>query len=242
MKLETYSSDFYSVMETGSSSSAHEIIPLLFSAYKPKSVVDVGCGTGAFASEFLKLGVTDVVGYEGLWMKSLPTILPKDRYIYQDFKNALSSPRTFDLAICLEVAEHLEEVYARSLINSLCSLSEIVVFSAAIPNQGGNHHVNEQWPQYWNELFTEMGFSLIWDPRMEIWRNESIEACYRQNLLVFGRKKSPSEIPLISLVHPVLWTQAMAARKIPISNRMISKLPKFVFEFRRFILRLISKT
>jgi SAM-dependent methyltransferase len=226
-------------MEQGSQTSAEQIVPLLVSKYSPKSVVDVGCGTGPFANEFLKLGVTDVVGYEGDWMKPLPTILPKNFYLYQDLTEPLNSSRMYDLCLCLEVAEHLEDTYARTLIDSITELSQVIVFSAAIPQQGGNHHVNEQWPSYWGTLFEEKGYYLEWDPRFTIWENSKIEGCYRQNLLVFSSNTKNLHTKPISLVHPELWSAAMSVRQIPVSLRLISKLPKSVFRMRRSLRKLL---
>jgi SAM-dependent methyltransferase len=236
-----YSDDFYKTMEHGSRSSAQQIVPLLLSRYSPNSIVDVGCGTGPFAYEFLKLGLTNVVGYEGNWMEALPTQLPKDYYIYQDLTKPFEVTRRYDLCLCLEVAEHLDEMHARQLIETLTNLSDVIVFSAAIPMQGGNHHVNEQWPIYWASLFAERSFFLDWDPRMMIWEVSEIEGCYRQNLLVFSSKAEKREVNTISLVHPELWLQAMRIRKVSLKQRLARKLPKSFFLLRRFLLKKIGK-
>jgi len=237
--MSIYGNDFYATMEQGSKRSAEHIVPLLISKYSPKSVVDVGCGTGPFANEFLKLGVSNVIGYEGQWMESLPTILPKNLYLYTDLTRPLASLRKYDLCLCLEVAEHLEEANAWTLIETLTELSEVIVFSAAIPQQGGNHHVNEQWPSYWSELFAEKNYFLEWDPRLAIWDNSQIEGCYRQNLLIFSSNAKSRQLKPISLVHPDLWTEAMKIRRVPLSLRLISKLPKSVFRFRRSLRKLL---
>jgi hypothetical protein len=240
-KLTSYSNEFYTTMERGSRSSAQEIVPLLAARYSPNSVVDVGCGTGPFANEFLKHGVSDVVGYEGIWMEKLPTVLPKQFYIYQDLSKSFLPIRKYDLCLCLEVAEHLEEVYARTLVENLTGLSEVIAFSAAIPLQGGNHHVNEQWPNYWGKLFAERNFFLEWDPRAAIWENNQIEGCYRQNLVIFSSKAEKRDLKITSLVHPVLWTDALINRKTPLRLRLIQRLPKSVFRLRKFLLNLFRK-
>jgi SAM-dependent methyltransferase len=226
-------------MEQGSQISAQQIVPLLISKYSPISVVDVGCGTGPFANEFLKLGVPDVIGYEGEWMEPLPTVLPKSLYLYTDLTRPLTSLRKYDICLCLEVAEHLEEANARTLIETLTGLSQVIVFSAAIPQQGGNHHVNEQWPSYWSNLFAEKNYFLEWDPRLTIWDNTEIEGCYRQNLLIFSSNAANSQSKPIPLVHPVLWEEAMNIRRVPLSLRVISKLPKSVFRLRRSLKKLL---
>ena len=237
--MRNYDENFYSTMEFGSLASAEEIVPLLISRYSPNSVVDVGCGTGPFAFEFLKHGITDVIGYEGDWMQNLPTVLPKDLYIYRDITSPFMPSRKYDLCLCLEVAEHLDQEHAQTLIEMLTGLSNVIVFSAAIPLQGGNHHVNEQWPVYWSNFFAEKGYYLDWDPRLSIWENSKIEPCYRQNLLVYKSGSENSFLVPPSLVHPDSWFGAMSFRKVPLVIRFVGKLPKFVFRFRRLILKVL---
>ena len=224
--MELYNAEFYADMEISSVTSAKEIIPLLINRYQPISVVDIGCGTGAFAQEFIQNGVEDVVGYEGDWMRETETLLQKDKYIYVDFTNEISATRIYDLCLCLEVAEHLDYSSARTLVSTLTSFSQRVVFSAAIPCQGGNHHVNEQWPEFWAELFAEKGFILEWDPRLSIWNNSKIASCYRQNLLVFEKRENHETIIPLSLVHPEAWTLAMKYRKTPIWLKVLHSLPR----------------
>lgn len=226
-------------MEQGSFSSAQEIVPKLISRYSPMSVVDIGCGTGSFANEFLKLGIAEVIGYEGDWMKPLPTLLPKANYRYHDLRTPIESSKSYDMCLCLEVAEHICENSAANLISILTLMSSRVVFSAAIPKQGGNQHVNEQWPAYWSKLFAERGFFLEWDPRQSIWENDKIEGCYRQNLLIFAKNSANNLEEPKALVHPVIWIDAMAVRKVPLSRKLIGKLPNFIFVFRRFLLKLL---
>ena len=78
-----------------------------------------------------------------------------------------------------------------------------VIFSAAIPGQGGTGHLNEQFPAYWSKLFNENGFAVNSDFRFGIWNDDRIENWYRQNLMIAYRGEQMSE-PL-SVVHPVLY-------------------------------------
>jgi len=240
--LEVYSSEFYADMEVTSITSAKEIIPLLIDRYKPTSVVDVGCGTGAFALEFIKNGINDVLGYEGVWMREADTLLQKDKYIYWDITQEIRTTRIFDLCLCLEVAEHLDYLSARTLVSTLTTLSSRVVFSAAIPRQGGNHHVNEQWPKFWAQLFAEKGYILEWDPRLSIWNNLNIAACYRQNLLIFEKSSDRETIIPLSLVHPEAWELAMKYRKTPIWLKAFHLLPRSFLRFgKKFLHRIVGK-
>jgi SAM-dependent methyltransferase len=228
-------------MEKGSLESAQVIVPLLVSRYNPTSVADIGCGTGSFANEFLKMGIEDVTGYEGQWMERVPTLLPKDKFIFKDITKPMTASRSYDLCICLEVAEHLNAIDAPVLIELLTSLSVRIVFSAAIPGQGGNHHVNEQWPNYWSRLFMEKGFYLEWDPRLELWNNNNVASCYRQNLLIFSSEVGKNDSDPLPLVHPNAWIEAMSVRKIPLKLVLVRKLPPSIFQLRRKLLDLAGR-
>jgi SAM-dependent methyltransferase len=228
-------------MENGSLESARVIVPLLVSRYNPRSVADIGCGTGSFANEFLKMGIEDVVGYEGKWVERVPTLLPKGKFIFTDITKPMTVSRSYDLCICLEVAEHLDAKDATALIDLLTSLSTRIVFSAAIPGQGGNHHVNEQWPIYWSRLFREKGFYLEWDPRLDLWNDGNVASCYRQNLLIFSSEVENRVFDPLPLVHPEAWTDAMRVRKISLKIILARKLPPSIFRLRRKLLDLAGR-
>src|SRR5205085_7165879 len=123
--------------------------------------------------------------------------------------------RTFDLAICLEVAEHLPETAATALVASLASLAPIVLFSAAIPFQGGTDHRNEQWPQYWFDRFAVHHYVAIDCLRPHLWNKAEVDVCYAQNAVLLAREDALAAFPALSgfyasgppraLVHPALY-------------------------------------
>jgi hypothetical protein len=118
----------------------------------------------------------------------------------------------FDLAVCLEVAEHLPPERAASFIAELCHLAPVVLFSAAIPGQGGHHHLNEQPIGYWNHQFNTHGYECSGALRWAVWDNPDVENWYRQNLLVAthypenlpGLFDTPLAQPY-AVVHPILF-------------------------------------
>ena len=125
----------------------------------------------------------------------------------------LSKP--FELAQSLEVAEHLDHIFAANFVQLLTSLADVVLFSAAIPYQGGVCHINEQPPAYWAELFAKQGYVCLDFLRPSIWSDESVLWWYRQNLLVFVHKDrqaqlfptlSPVSVPAY-LPHPIIWEE-----------------------------------
>ena len=114
--------------------------------------------------------------------------------------------RTFDLVQTLEVAEHLDEASADTFVDSLARHGDTILFSAAIPGQGGTHHVNEQWPSYWAEKFARAGYTAYDVIRPRIWADPQVQVWYRQNMLLFARSRVfEGAQPRLDLVHPDLW-------------------------------------
>jgi hypothetical protein len=121
--------------------------------------------------------------------------------------------RRFDVAFCLEVGEHLNETAAPVLVSALVAHTDVIWFSAAIPGQVGQHHVNCRWPDYWQSLFNEAGFACSDAIRWRLWDDERIEPWYRQNLFLATRDEALAGLePRIQrVVHPVMWNGASAA-------------------------------
>ena len=102
--------------------------------------------------------------------------------------------RRFDLALCLEVAEHLPPSGATTLVKELTELASVVVFSAAIPGQGGVGHLNERWPWYWKEKFAERGFGQ-YDPfRHRLWHRPDVAIWYKQNMFAYANAEEGSVV------------------------------------------------
>src|SRR4029079_13889229 len=123
----------YERHQSGSGSSAEVVAPLVVGWVRPKSVVDVGGGVGPGAAAFLRRGVEDVVGVDGSPVPKDLLQIPADRFLVRDLSKPLDLGRTFDLALALEVAEHLPASAAGTLVTSLTALAPVVLFSAAIP-------------------------------------------------------------------------------------------------------------
>lgn len=180
--------------------SPREVVPMLLQQIKPTSVLDVGCGTGTWLKVLDEHGVHDYVGLDGDFVERSQLLIDASRFQAHDLAHPFSLHRVFDLVICLEVAEHLPASAAPALIDSLCLHGEVIVFSAAVPGQGGQNHINEQWPDYWVHLFAKRGFYVHDTLRPMIWDNPRIAWWYRQNMLVFS--KVPSTDKPMRLVHP----------------------------------------
>jgi SAM-dependent methyltransferase len=183
--------------------SAAVVAPMLRDRYDPRSIVDVGCGAGAWLAAFKRLGVNDLLGLDAI----PPELFTADADLrWTDLGDGFHVPHRFDLALCLEVAEHLPERSARRLVASLCAATDVVVFSAAIPGQGGPGHVNEQWPSYWGRLFASQSFGSDCWLRWAVWDEPEVSPWYRQNLLVFSRYLGWQNQPH-DLIHPAMLRQ-----------------------------------
>ena len=98
----------------------------------------------------------------------------------------------FDLAISLEVAEHLEPQRSDSLVRDLCALADTVLFAAAIPFQGGAGHINERWQSWWAQKFSENGYDPFDVLRRDIWGRRDIAWWYKQNTIFYVKRNSPA--------------------------------------------------
>ncbi|WP_165958149.1 methyltransferase domain-containing protein [Segetibacter sp. 3557_3] len=172
-------------------SAADIIVPYITGIFHPTSVVDIGCGIGTWLKVFENNGITDMLGIDGHHVSdSGQLLIPADKFVATDL-NTIDHKRfdrKFDLAICLEVAEHLQEAYADNLVNTLCSFSDVMLFSAAIPGQTGENHVNEQYPTYWAKKFLQHNYVFVDLIRPKFWNSPEVEWWYRQNAFVVVKR------------------------------------------------------
>jgi len=169
-----------------------------------QSVADVGCGTGSWLRAALLRGIVDVQGFDGVLAPESQLAVDRGLIRTVDLTQPISCDRRFDVAICLEVAEHLEETYAGQLVRTLVGLSDQVLFSAACPGQPGQHHVNCQWPAYWQFLFNSHGFVCKDAVRWAIWNMAAVEPWYRQNTFLATRDpaRAGKEPRIPAVMHP----------------------------------------
>jgi SAM-dependent methyltransferase len=197
------------------------IVPIVLQLLPVRTVVDVGCGDGSWLAVFQKLGVAEILGIDGDYVDRDLLQIPKENFQAFDLTKPFDLGRVFDLALSLEVAEHLPVESAPAFVESLIRLAPIVLFSAAIPSQGGTHHVNEQWQDEWAALFARHGYLPIDFVRQRVWENEAVEWWYAQNTLLFATSGVIEGNPALRkefdrtnrsqlrLVHPKRYLQAI---------------------------------
>jgi 2-polyprenyl-3-methyl-5-hydroxy-6-metoxy-1,4-benzoquinol methylase len=207
---------------THNSSAAERVLPVLFSIFKPKSILDVGCGLGNWIEVAKKMGVEEVVGVDGSYVNRTLLKIDDKEFIEKDLTKPFDLNSKFDLAICLEVAEHLTETSADILIQSIVAHADVVMFSAAIPGQGGQNHINEQWPTYWQEIFEKYDYDMIDFFRPKIWNDNGIERWYRQNMFLVVKKghslSDQGSKEILSLVHPELLSAIIDQNNLKIQK------------------------
>lgn len=170
----------------GSLQSARIIVPVLLNLVSPTSVIDVGCGHGAWLKAFYENGVRMIHGLDGPWVDQSKLLIDRSKFKVVNLRQSFEIDGQFDLSVCLEVAEHLPAKAARPLVRSLCVSAPLVLFSAAIPGQRGTCHVNEQWPSYWRSLFSAYGFRRLDPIRFHVWQDNRVKWWYRQNIFLFA--------------------------------------------------------
>lgn len=196
-----YDEKFFTWVNETARCSARILLPIVREAVNPSSVVDVGCGQGSWLSVWNEMGLNDVCGYDGSYIDKTRLLIDPDRFISCDLEKPLRANRRFGLAQCLEVAEHLPPAAAEELVSSLCSLSDIVLFSAARPGQGGEGHLNERRPSYWVQMFRDHDYFAFDCVRPHLINTMDVSPWYRYNTIVFAhpigmKRLSPEALAL----------------------------------------------
>ena len=190
MSSMPYNDNFFDRQEQGISQSARIVVPILLQLIEPKSVIDIGCGRGAWLNVFGEHGIKTLRGLDGNYINRSKLLIDSSCFDIVDLTKPFEIDRQYDLAICLEVVEHLPAKAGQSLVATLTRTAPFVLFSAAVPGQGGIGHINEQWPFYWNAVFSEHGFRRLDPVRRHIWQDNRVEAYYRQNIFLYASVQS----------------------------------------------------
>lgn len=230
-----YRDDFYARFGRAPYLSATKYIDILWPLYAPRSVVDLGCGRGDWLKAFKDRGVDRLAGYDGNWNAQDKMVDQAIAFSAVDLSHPLESPDRFELAMSMEVAEHIAASSAATFVESLTRLSDVVLFGAAYIKQGGAHHINEQQHTYWADRFLAHGYLPFDLFRATVWGDADISFWYQQNTFLYIRKgtavfdrflqlgKTPMDnVRFMNCVHPELYQQQLDRIREPLTARSIA--------------------
>ena len=213
-----YDENFYRAQKDGSFKSAEGILPVVNKFVHPRNVIDVGCGVGTWLAVWKKIFGVEVHGIDGDYVDRSQLFIDEKFFHPTNLEKRIILKRRFDLVESLEVAEHLSPERADSFVEDLTKLSDVILFSAAIPAQGGTNHVNEQWQSYWAKKFSRFGYVAIDCVRPEVWKRADVEFWYSQNIFIYAKSSELYRYPelqefylkhrgakIFDAVHPTTW-------------------------------------
>ncbi len=206
-----YSAKFFEHIRVMASKSANAAVPKILELYPARSVIDVGCGAGAWIRAFADCGIKRAIGIDGDYVDRNQLMVPSSQLISCDLAQRidvaeifrqLGTPERFDLAITLEVGEHLPVRRAESFVDDMCMLADVVLFGAAIPFQGwGKSHINEQWQSFWAKKFYDRGYDAFDVFRPAIWSSPEIAYFYKQNTIFYVKRNMPAHAEFMARYH-----------------------------------------
>jgi SAM-dependent methyltransferase len=217
--MKNYDQQFFADRDDRTRYAAQRVLDIALGLLPPiNSCIDIGCGVGTWLRVLADRGFEDILGAEGDWLDTSLLMIDPDRFMRIDLRRPIEIDRRFDMAISLEVAEHITPEEGDRLVSKLTQIADFVLFSAAVPCQGGKHHINEQWQTYWARRFGAADFVPIDAIRPRIWDDDRVAVWYRQNTILYVRKSrlgdlnpaaTPAEPGTLSMVHPELYTRRL---------------------------------
>ena len=227
-----YTKSFFRSREQASRRSAERVLPFVFDVVRPKSVVDFGCGTGTWLEAAKRLGIERVLGFEGEWIRGAEALIAPHELEVRNLDESVSVPERFDLAISLEVAEHLKPERAAGFVRDLTGAASVVLFGAAIPEQGGTGHIHERWQSYWASLFANEGYRCLDVVRPRFWDEADVMPWYKQNAFLYANEAAyelmkprlparvEGEFRPLDVVHPDLYLRLVRDPPLRLGTRV----------------------
>ena len=231
---KNYSKNYYERRSNLSFTSAEKTLHHLKKFYDFSSVVDFGCGTGTWLKVCQKIGCKDILGLDD-YAEEILLEIPKENFLRKNIGEPVELQKKYDLAISLEAAEHIDEDFSENIVKNLVFASDIILFSAALPGQGGTHHVNEQPPNFWAEKFNKHKFVQYDFLRSLIWEENKVAWWYKQNIFLYINKNSQRNIDIPVLVNDLSFKHVVhpdclnsRIQELDLDNASITNLLKAV--------------
>jgi cyclopropane fatty-acyl-phospholipid synthase-like methyltransferase len=193
--LHEYTDEFFEYIERGSIKSAKRFCGFIAPLLGVTSVLDVGCGRGAWLREWQTAGVKIAQGADGPYVNQQSLLIPAQDFTAVDLSQKFDLGRRYDLVTSLEVAEHLPRACSETFISSLATHADLVLFSAATPGQGGENHINERPLSFWQEIFRAKGYEAYDVVRPVFRADKSVEPWYRFNTILYAHERRRSSLP-----------------------------------------------
>ena len=236
MPANSYQSSYFQKRKGISSISAEITLQKLSKFVNFSSVVDFGCGTGTWLAACKNMGVKKILGFDH-YAKESELSIERKYFHKKSLAEKICLDEKFDLAISLEAAEHVEQISADTIVENLSNASDVILFSAAIPGQGGTNHVNEQPPQYWAKKFADHCFTQFDIIRPLIWDKDDVAWWYKQNTFLYVHSDANHRIKFDKLdnalinqhiIHPQCLADKM--EEFDIENASIKNLAKAIIK------------
>lgn len=155
-----------------------EIWNKIIEDYKPKSIIDVGCGGGYSLKYFLDRNI-EGIGVEGFDDAILASPV-KSHIVKHDYSSGPYVPeKRYDFAWTCEFVEHVEEKYVDNFMQTV-SMCDLVGMTHAVPGQGGYHHVNCQTSEYWINVFKKYNFFYLEEESINLRELQKTNPVYGQ--------------------------------------------------------------
>ena len=224
MKKYKYKNLFFINEDRIALKAASKIVPYILKNIDIKSVIDVGCGTASWLYIFKKNGILNILGLDS--HKNISSLrISQEEFMNKNLENEIISDKFYDLAISLEVAEHINPKHSIHFISDLCRLSNIILFSAATPGQGGENHINENPLDYWRIIFRENGYYPYDVIRNEFASEQDIAPWYRFNTILYVKEEGKLRLSRSFL------------KKFVSDKESLKSYDTFFWRLRRLILR-----
>jgi hypothetical protein len=162
------------------------VFDFLIQKYKPESIFDVGCGEGHLMDYFHKNGIK-VYGSDGLEdnkENAVPTI--KSEIVIHDYVKGPLQPVPVDMVLSCEFVEHVHQIFIANFLPQFIAC-KVLVFTHAVPDQPGHHHVNCQSDEYWIDLLAKSG--MVWLKEETDYARSLVKSSFWGTLLIFKPHK-----------------------------------------------------